>query len=155
MRQRLRYAQAGNDVSTLRNTTSIRNAREETHRLPNDFWLRAVSPAQNDPNLVRTGLLSQSLNEVIDLYAARWMAFNDHVPPTVIHMNVLVALVAALLVGYTIGLAGQRNLFSVCLLAAAITITLIVIIDLDRSRQGLIAVTQQPLIDLEQQLTSH
>lgn len=82
------------------------------------------------------------------------MAVNDHVPPTVIHINVLVALVAALLVGYMIGLAGRRNLFSVCLLAAAITM-LIVITDLDRSRQGLTAVAQQPLIDLQQQLTSH
>jgi hypothetical protein len=69
--QRLRYAQAGNDVSTLKNTTAIGNALEETHRLQNDFWLRAVSRAQNDPNLVRTGLLLQSLNEVVDLDAAR------------------------------------------------------------------------------------
>lgn len=61
------------------------------------------------------------------------MAFSDHVPPTVIHMNVLVGLDAARLVGYTIGLAGRRNLFSVCLLAAAITITLIVIMDLGRA----------------------
>jgi hypothetical protein len=153
--QRLRDSRAGNDVSILKNSTAIRNAREETHRLQNDFWMRAVSRAQSDPNPVKTGLLLQSLNEVIDLDAARWTAFNNHVPATVIDMNILVGLVAALLVGYTIGLAGQRNLFSVCLLAAAITITLLVIIDLDRSQQGLIRVTQQPLIDLEQELSSH
>ena len=116
---RLRTTRAGDDVSMLKNPAAIRKAREETYRLQNDFWLRAVSQAQKDPKSVTSGLLLQSLNEVIDLDAARWMAFDNHVPPTVIHLNVLVALVSALLVGYTIGLAGQRNLFSVCLLAAA------------------------------------
>lgn len=152
---RLRYSRAGDDVSTLKNPTAVRNAREEAHRLQNDSWLRAVSRAEKDSNPVTTGLLLLSLNEVIDLDAARWMALNNRVPATVIDMNVLVALVAAILVGYAIGLTRQRNLFSVCLLAAAITITLIVIIDLDRSRQDLITVSQQPLIDLEQQLSSH
>jgi hypothetical protein len=151
---RLRDTRAVDDVSTLKNPIAIRNAREETRRLQNAFWMRAVSRAQKDPNPVTTGLLLQSLNQVIDLEAARWTGFNNHVPPTVIHMNALVALVAALLVGYTIGLAGQRNIFSVCLLATAITLSLVVIIDLDRSRQGLITVTQQPLIDLEQQMSS-
>lgn len=41
------------------------------------------------------------------------------------------------------------------LLSIAITVTLVVIIDLDSSRQGLIVVTQEPLIDLQQQLSTH
>ena len=96
----------------------------------------------------------QSLNEVIDLSTARWAALNNHVPDTVIYVNAIVALLATTLVGYSIGLVGQRNVFSVVLLSIGITITLTVIIDLDSSRQGLITVSQQPLIDLQEQLSN-
>jgi len=152
---RLQYSRAGNDVSTLKNVNAVRAAREQVARLQNDFWTRAVSRAQKDANPYITGLLLQSLNQVIDLDAARWMAFNNHVPETVVYVNAFVALLATTLVGYSIGLVGRRNLFSVALLSIAITVTLVVIIDLDRARQGLIVVTQQPLIDLQQQLSSH
>ncbi|HKD90243.1 MAG TPA: hypothetical protein VKB56_00015, partial [Terriglobales bacterium] len=68
--------------------------------------------------------------------------------------DALAALLAAVLVGYALGLARQRNLISVALLSLAVTLSLIVIVDLDRSRQGLITVTQQPMIDLQQRLSS-
>ena len=151
---RLQYSRAGDDVSTLKNVNAVRAAREQIARLQNDFWTRAASRAQTDANPVTTGLVLQSLNQVIDLDAARWMALNNHVPETVVYVNALVALLGATLVGYSIGLVGRRHLFSVVLLSLAITVTLVVIIDLDRARQGLIVVTQQPLIDLQQQLSS-
>lgn len=151
---RLRFARTGDDVATLRNAGAVKNAREEMQRAETDFWQRAIACAQRDPNPVTTGLLLQSLNEVVDLDAARWAAFNNHVPETVIYANAFVALLATILVGYSIGLLGQRNPFSVILLCIAITITLIVIIDLDRSRQGLITVTQEPLVELQEQLSA-
>jgi hypothetical protein len=152
---RLQYSRAGDDVATLKNVNAVRAARAEIAQLQSEFWNRAVSLGQKNPNPVTTGLLLQSLNQVIDLDAARWMAFNNHVPETVVYVNVIVALLASTLVGYSIGLAGGRHLFSVILLSVAITVTLVVIIDLDRARQGLIVVSQQPLVDLQQQLSSH
>jgi prepilin signal peptidase PulO-like enzyme (type II secretory pathway) len=89
---------------------------------------------------------------VIDLDAARWMAFQDHVPETVIYVIAVVALLAAMVVGYTFGLGRLRQLVWICTLSLAITLVLAVIIDLDRPREGLIRVSQQPLIDLQKQL---
>jgi hypothetical protein len=127
-------------------------ARRESARLQDAFWQRAVNYGQKDPNAVRAGLLLQSLNEVIDLDAARWMAFQDHVPETVIYVIAAVALLAAMVVGYTFGLGGLRQLFWICTLSLAITLVLAVIIDLDRPREGFIRVSQQPLLDLQKQL---
>lgn len=151
---RLEYSRAGDDATTLKNANAVKMAREQFARVQNDLWTRAVSRAQQNPNLVTTGLVLQSLNQVIDSDAARWMAFNNHVPETVVYINIFIALLAITLIGYSFGLAGQRNLLSVCLLAIAVTATLLVIIDLDRSRQGLITVSQQPLIDLQRQLSN-
>jgi len=143
---RVQYIRAGDDVRVLTDANALKRARQEAEHLQEDFWRRAVLQAQKEPNPVTVGLLLQSLNEVIDLDADRWTAFRDHVPWTVVHMDALAALLAAVLVGYALGLARQRNLISVALLSLAVTLSLIVIVDLDRSRQGLITVTQQPIL---------
>jgi hypothetical protein len=113
-----------------------------------EFWARAVAYGQKDPNPVRAGLLLQSLNQAIDLESARTMALQNHVPASVIYVNAIVGLLAAMVVGYAFGLHGRRQIFSMCVLAVAITLVLTLIIDLDRPRSGLIRVSQQPMIDL-------
>ena len=132
----------------------IAAVRQESGRLQDAFWQRAVAYGRKDPNPVKAGLLLQSLNEVIDLDGARWMAFQNHVPGTVVYVIAVVGLLASVVVGYTFGLGGPRQLFSICTLSVAITLVLMVIIDLDRPHEGLIRVSQQPMIDLQRQLHS-
>jgi len=129
--------------------------RQQSAPLQDAFWKRAVAYGQKDPNPVRAGLLLQSLNEVIDLDAARWIALHNHVPETVIYVIAMVALLAGMVVGFSFGVGGHRQLFLTCVLALSITLVLGVIIDLDRPREGLIRVSQQPLLDLQQRLYSH
>jgi hypothetical protein len=120
------------------------------------FWQRAVAYGQKDPNPVRAGLLLQSLNDVIDSDAARWMAVQNAVPETVIHVIGIVAVLAAVLVGFTFGLGGRRQLFSSCVLSLSIALVLAVIIDLDQpGDEGFIHVSQQPMLDLQRRLHSH
>lgn len=132
----------------------IRAARQESGHLQDAFWQHAVAYGQKDPNPVRVGLLLQSLNEVIDLDAARWMAFQNHVPETVIYVIGIVGLLAATAAGYTFGLEGPRQVFSIGTLSLAITLVMTLVIDLDRPVEGLIRVSQQPMLDLQQQLNS-
>jgi CDP-diglyceride synthetase len=130
----------------------IASARQESARLQDTFWRRAVAYAQKEP--FRASLLLQSLNQLIELDSARWMAFQNHVPETVIFAIVVVGLLAAMVVGYTFGMGGFRQLFSICALSLAITLVLTVIIDLDRPQEGFIRVSQQPMLDLQKQLHS-
>jgi hypothetical protein len=143
---RVEYARADQDLDQLK------TVRRQTARVQNEFWVRAVAYAQKDPNQVRAGLILQSLNQVIDLEAARWMTFLNRVPASVIYVNGVVALLAVNLVGYGFGVSGRRQFFSACLLAVAISVVLAVILDLDRPRHGFIQVSQQPMIDLQDQL---
>jgi len=134
------------------NFDQLRTVRRQTARMQNEFWARAVAYAQKDPNPVRAGLILQSLNQVIDLEAARWMTFLNRVPASVIYVNGVVALLAVNLVGYGFGVSGRRQFFSACLLTVAISVVLAVILDLDRPRRGFIQVSQQPMTDLQDQL---
>ncbi|MGB7439405.1 MAG: hypothetical protein WBR26_21320 [Candidatus Acidiferrum sp.] len=138
---RVEYGSTGNDQ------TRLESLRTKAARLQNEFWARAVTYGQKDPNPVRVGLLLQSLNQAIDLESARRMAFQNHVPQSVIYVNAIVGILAAMLVGYAFGLNGRRQFFSMCMLALAITLVLALIVDLDRPRAGFIRVSQQPMID--------
>jgi hypothetical protein len=140
---RVQYGTVGDDLAQLD------SLRAQTARLQNEFWTRAVAYGQKDPNPVRAGLLLQSLNQAIDLESARRMALQNHVPESVIYANGIVGLLAAMLVGYAFGLNGRRQIFSMCVLALAITLILAIIIDLDRPHSGFIHVSQQPMIDLQ------
>ena len=139
-------------VAVGENFAKAQKVRENAARLQAEFWGRAAAYGQKDPNPVRAGLLLQSLNQVIDLDAARWMALHNHVPSAVIYLNATVALLTIMLAGYAFGIHGEHRVFSMFFLALAVTIVLSVIIDLDRPRRGFIQVSQQPMIDLQRQL---
>jgi prepilin signal peptidase PulO-like enzyme (type II secretory pathway) len=139
---RIQYGTAGNDLARLE------SLKTQTAHLQKEFWTRAVTYAQQDPNEVKAGSLVHSLNEAIDLERARWMALQNHVPESVIYVNAVVGLLSIFLVGYTFGVNGPRNLLSMFVLALSITLVLAVIIDLDRPRSGFIRGSQQPMIDL-------
>ncbi len=143
---RVQYGTAGNDLARLD------SLKTQAAHLQKEFWTRAVTYAKREPNEVKAGSLLQSLNRAIDLEAARWMALQNRVPDSVIYVNAVVSLLAVLLVGYTFGLNGPRNILSMCVLALSITLVLAVIIDLDRPRSGFVRSSQQPMIDLLNQL---
>jgi len=143
---RLHYAGLSKDPE------EIRTAREECLRLNGEIWARAANYAKKDLQMVPSGLFLQTLNDAIDLESTRWMSFNNRVPETVIYLNGLVALLAVNMLGYSLGLGGHRHLYSTCLLAVAIAVVMVVSIDLDRPRQGLVHVSQQPMIELQKQL---
>jgi hypothetical protein len=69
--------------------------------------------------------------------ATRWMTFLNRVPASVIYANGFIALLAVNLVGYAFGVSGRRQVFSTVLLAVAISVVLVVIVDLDRPRRVL------------------
>lgn len=125
--------------------------RELEARLQDELWSRATEFAARDPRSVPAGLLLQTSNQMIDLEATRWASFWSHIPQSVIYVNVLIAMLAATLLGYGFGLIGRRHMISTLMLALSISSALTVIIDLDRPWQGYIRVSQQPMIDLRQQ----
>ena len=74
------------------------------------------------------------------------------VPETVLLLLVGGAALSLGMVGYSAGLTRRRSLLSAVVLVIALGAVIMIVIDLDRPREGFIQVSQQPLIDLQQQI---
>jgi len=127
-------------------------ARERSGELQKEIWSRAAAFAQKDPRSVTAGLLLQSLNLAFDIEESRWIAFHTHVPASVIWADAVVALLACVLVGYSLGLAGRRNFTYLLMLVLCLTVVMIVIVDLDDPQRGFIRGSPQPLLDVQRQM---
>ncbi len=67
----------------------------------------------------------------------------------------LIALAAMFLVGAQSGYADKRNLVALVMLVLVLSVVLYLIVDLDRSQQGLLQVSHQALIDLQSSLPTY
>jgi hypothetical protein len=143
---RLAFYDAGVDQKRLK------EANDRTDRLHKQLWSHAAALGEKDPRAVTTGLFIQSLNEVIDLHAKRITALENHVPEIILELLYIVALMATGLIGYGCGLGGRRNFFVTAMASILIAAVILVIVDLDRPRRGLIRVSQQRMVDLRDSL---
>lgn len=115
--------------------------------LHDQLWAAAATvDKKTDPVMV--GLFIQSLNETIDLDAVRMAALRNQVPDIIWYSLYLLIILTMATMGYQFGLSGIHSWAVTILLAFVFAVVILLIADLDRPQQGLLQVSQQPLIDL-------
>jgi hypothetical protein len=131
------------------NQERLRADNTQAAQLQRQLWSIATTASAQDNRAIPTGLFVQALNDTIDLQATRLAAFQNRVPETVIWLLLGVAVATIGVVGYNNGLGNRRHAFGALTLIILITIIIWVIIDLDRPRRGLIQVSQQSMVSLQ------
>ena len=122
---------------------------EDIHR---QLWDQTEAVVAEDQSAT-TALFVDSVNELIDLHTERLTAaITLRVPSTVVAVLVILAVVSIGMVGYNAGLSRRRTILSATLLIVALGGVITVVVDLDRPREGLVQVSQQPLIELQRDL---
>jgi hypothetical protein len=115
--------------------------------------VEAMAPTQGNSEIF--ALYVETLNETIDLENARGVAvLYARVPETVLLMLFLGEILTMGVVGYSAGLAGSRGMLTAIVLVLVLGAVLALVVDLDRPRDGLLVVNQQPMIDLAEQIGS-
>ncbi|MBP1704657.1 MAG: hypothetical protein H6Q36_396 [Chloroflexi bacterium] len=118
-----------------------------------DLWAIAEDLARTEPGSETLALYIESLNETIDLHETRVTAIvYARVPETVLILLILGAVLTVGMVGYSAGLTRRRSLITAVVLVIVLGAVITLIVDLDRPREGFLQVSQQPLIDLQQQI---
>ena len=130
----------------------VAQVSEKTESMQDEIWAQATAAGSLDPRAVTTSLFLQSLNETIDLPTKRLAALQNRIPEVVILLLFFGGMLAVGVVGYGYGLGPRRNVFLMTAFSLLIALVVLVIIDLDRPRRGLITVSQQSMQDLRESL---
>jgi hypothetical protein len=129
-------------------------ALEKSARLQKELWIVAVKASRDNPDEVQTGYYLESLNELIDDHTKRASAMNNHVPDAIMHLLFFVSAMSLGVMGYSSGLHAKRLRTLRQILIITIAATLVIIIDLDRPRRGLIKMSETQLVKLRDNLDS-
>jgi hypothetical protein len=105
----------------------------------------ARTVAERSPTPI-SGLLLSSLNEMIDLSLTNRRNFTSHVPAYVLQLLLTVSVFAVGAVGYGFGLVGSRQPGLSVLLLGVWTLTIVLIIDIDRPQSGEVRINPAPLV---------
>ena len=139
-----RYVDARLAFGKARNADEELQQQRRTEALQNELWTTLMSATASFRDTPRASLLVSTTNDSIDLAAERFATRQAHVPPRILRMLWLFALLAAAMAGYE--RASHRR--STTLLLALFTLAAALVIDLDRLSTGMINVPQQPMLDL-------
>ncbi len=136
---RLQFARAGID----------RNAQipqqKKSDALQRQMWALAMSAAARDRRSTLTPLFVQSLNDTIDMSGEQAAALNAHIPDLVLYILIIVILIAAGLLGFSLGKSGKKTYIPVSMLGIILALVVATILDLDRPQRGFIRVDLTPL----------
>jgi hypothetical protein len=137
---------------SARNPDNLAAALDRTKEIHQELWSLAVDAAQSNPTPV-TSLYIASLNEVIDLHTLRVNAnLVYRVPPWILLGIYFVAIMCLVLIGVQSSYVGNRNVLSLVLMVLILSMVFYLISDLERNQAGLIRISSQALLDLQQQL---
>lgn len=114
----------------------VQQALVEGNRLQSALWQRATSIGQDKDNFHRTSQMVPALNAMFDIVTTGTAAAMDKVPEVILFLLFLICLTAALMVGYAAGPKADWTM--VISFSLMISMTVYLIIDLDRPRRGVI-----------------
>lgn len=116
-----------------------------------ELWAHATAAAKEAPNDI-TATFIVALNETIDVDAERLAAGRASIPAGVWVLVVTVAACGCFTTSYGAGAEGERSKLGGVFLPLLFTVVIVLVFDLSHSRQGVINVSQQPIIDLLQSI---
>jgi MFS superfamily sulfate permease-like transporter len=134
--------------STNLSVEDKKELNQEAKRLQSLMWNEAFTATQENPLSVPAGLFATSINQLIDIKTERDIAISNHVPEIVLLGLLLFAALAIGILGYGNGLAATHARYPAVILCVVISLSFVMVIDLDRPNRGLTNVSQESMIDL-------
>jgi len=121
-------------------------------QIHDELWSLAVEVARETPTPT-AALYISALNELIDLHTERVnMELGIRVPPVIVLGLYLVAMFTMVLIGIHGSYSEKRNLLALVVMIIILSVVFLLVVELDRSHQGLLRIPQDALIDLQRQM---
>jgi hypothetical protein len=121
--------------------------------IQNELWAMAADLARTTPDSTVLALYIEALNDTIDINETRIVAgIYARVPETVLLLLIVGSALTLGMVGFGAGLTRRRSPLTAIVLIVVLGAVITLVVDLDRPRDGFLQISQQPLIDLQQQI---
>ena len=125
---------------------------EEIHK---QLWSIVERQAVENPESEFIPLFVDSVSEMIEVHSRRAVAaVSLRIPWLVWLVFYGIAVLSFFVLGLVSSADGKRNLFGLVLFALALAAVLVLMVDLNRSQEGVVRVGQKALFDLQRQLGS-
>lgn len=136
---RLSFSEVGLDVR------KIDESRRTTAAIQDRIWQEVgIAVAQPDYRHLAVSTL-RATTDMFDIATARQAALETRIPGRALQVLILYALVAAAIMGHSLGGARQRHFIATSGLFALIALAINLIADLDTPRIGSVQVSQAPM----------
>jgi hypothetical protein len=129
----------------------LAHAEAEAIRLQNELWALLDRDARQAPEANRLLLVAPALNDMIDGAANALAARENRLPDALVAFVVLLVLVAGVVLGYR-PRDETRNLVTWGLFVVVVGGVMLVLLDMDRPRRGLITTDNTPYVRLRDSL---
>jgi hypothetical protein len=147
------YAELRADVPKVPNISELQALVTRSEGIQDALWKAAATLADRpSPSL---SIFIQSLSELTDLQMRRVRAAVwNRIPPTIVLTLYGIAFLALTATGYGAGLAESRTTVPSVMLILTFAAIIVLIVDLERPRQSLFEVSQQPMTDVVRRIQS-
>lgn len=116
----------------------------ETAALQTQLWEIATGVARAAPTPI-SGLMLAALNEMFDLATTQKRDYVERVPAHILRLLLWTSMIAVGAIGYHFGVGGSRQLTMSTLLLVLWASAIVLIVDINRPRQGTVVVSHAPL----------
>jgi hypothetical protein len=123
----------------------------QSAKLEDELWQHAEAAAKEAPTPI-TAAFILTLNEMIDTDTERVTAHRNTIPEAVWALLVFVAASGCLTSAYGSGAQAARSGFTSIFLPLLITVVIVLVYDLMNTHQGVVTISQQPMLDLQQSI---
>ncbi len=128
----------------------LEQAKARSEEIQGELWAIAEDVVINVDKSDTISAYVDSLNQVITIHAERVVkGLQVRIPPPVVWAMYAISLIAMFLAGMHSGYGPNRSVTALVMMALVFSVVLYLVVDMDRAGEGLIRVSQQPLIDLQ------
>lgn len=115
------------------------------------LWSQLVTTITRQNNdSVLLGLYVQTLNDMIDVHSKRvTVGLDYHIPSPIWLALYFVTMLTMIATGYQFGISGKSSKLIIVVMALSFSAIIMLIADLDRAREGVLQVSQKPMIELQ------
>ena len=136
----------------LGNIALLKDTLERSLEIHDLLWTQVSLAVKREPNIY-AGLVIQSINSVIDSHQKRVTAgYYNRIPSSIWLVLLAISSLTMMTMGSQARLSRSRRLTAVIPLILAFTTLTEVVLDLDRSQEGMITVGQEVMIGLQKSL---